>query len=227
MLPPLVIAQSQLANGVAVNATSPAPPPAMMPVAAAVLIALVCSIFFSGLSLLVVKLATTIARKGKVLMVWVDGDSGGARLEFRKREGNEVIEGKGATTKRFILNGRARLNATFASWGGPLWIMHRRNGWDLEVPPGTPQLANMKVPTDEETVEKDPVLRTLSYSNPASYHHAIVTNEARDALEANREGDDWKLKLIPFAFAVTIFTLLLVAYIVVKMASAGVHPAGA
>ena len=177
------------------------------------------------------------SRRGKALVAWVDGDSGGARLEWIARDGNEILLGKGQHAKRYLLEGRARLNAVLGMWSGAFWVIHRRHGWNLqepeEVAPGESgfiargkrglkklrDFTVLRVPTDAETVRVDAELEEASYSNPESYEHAIRVNEARDALEANREDNDWKGKLVVVILILGVLTILMLGYVIAKIAS--------
>jgi hypothetical protein len=174
-----------------------------------VFVVVACCLLFAGFTRLSELLIVQLSRRGKVRVVWVDPDSGGLSVEFVKREGNEIPAKGPDGPRRYILDGKARFSG---QW--PTWIVHARHGW------------NFTGPTDAETVQSNERLRVLAISNPSSYHHAITHNEARDALEANKDEDSWIVKVAPFALIALLMVMVGVGYLVVKVGQAA-NKAGA
>ena len=148
--------------------------------------------------------------RNKSWVIWPDGDSGTARVEKRELRGNEIIfkETKKSEGKAYRVEGKARLldNKT----GTPVHIIHPRHGW------------NFTVPTDEDTVHSDALLRYLSVSNPEAYYYAIKHNDARDSLQANQEAENaWLVQIAPFALAGLLLILLGVGFLVYRFAGFG------
>lgn len=154
-------------------------------------------------------------RKGRVPIVWLDADSRSLKLAWEKRSKNRSNE-LDLPEAQPILEGEA---AWQSPWG-LAWIMHKRHGWnytlDKKTVPEGDSLVTAKTDKEEITTRLRAV---LAVSNPASYHHAITMNEARDALEANKEDQPWYVAFAPVAMIAIILILLIVGFIAYKVAA--------
>lgn len=184
----------------AAPAAPAAAPAAMPPLRLFMYAAFAVGVLFWGIGRLLELLAVRWYRRSRALVMWYDPDTGGWSEEWLKRRGNEIdtkVAGEPAT---FILQGKARLAGKWNKW-----VLHPRNG------------GNFVGPTDEQALQLDPRLKTLWYSNPFSYRHAIEHNEARDALEANKENEHWLVKVAPLALIALVITVGGVFFLIYKV----------
>lgn len=136
-------------------------------------------------------------RRGRTYLITVDGDSGTWDDALVRVDGNETTQKAAGRKQQYIFDHRSRLNHRRGK--GPLHIVHRRHGWNLEAKAG-PQEGDTDflVPTDADTITRDPNddpqtqeqkrrLAVLTIRNPALYHEAISRNKSADAVRANQE----------------------------------------
>lgn len=188
---------------------------------ALILYVLVAALLIYGTLRMGEHLVLLLKRKGTVRVVWIEPDARSCRIEYVKRTQNEVALGKGDDARRVLLEGEACM---MGSDGKPTYLIHTRHGWNLKAPTpspdGAPGVAVLDAPTDQELRAIVPGFDMLAVSNPHAYHHAIVRNEARDALEANKDPDDWIKTVAVCGMVVLVALVLMVGWIAYKISHA-------
>jgi hypothetical protein len=145
-------------------------------------------------------------RYNKTLLLFVDDDAGTYSLHRGKPRDGEVTLGSKRTDdeRTYILNGRSRYNGTL----GPLHMIHPEYGW------------NYRVPSEAETIDKNPLLHIMSISDPGAYHRAIRRNEYRDSLNANDDADDRIARmaaLMPYVLGGVLILVGAFVFLVIQM----------
>lgn len=154
-------------------------------------------------------LGQRIYRAGKSRVIWLNGDSGAASIDYVKAPNGEFVKGKGDDARRYILSGEARYTGVPATW-----IIDPVTGW------------NMRAPRRAETIDGDARLMKLAISTPQAYHLAIARNRIKDALNANTKDDKmaWVLPVAVVGLVAILAVLGVVSFLAFKVTGGGGPP---
>lgn len=146
------------------------------------------------------------SRRGKIRVLWVDPDTKHATVSFERVEGNEIVRGKGANKRRYVLDGEA-------VYGGGKYrttVLHIRRGWNYTLhkdADGNAVDGPVRFPTDAETVGKGGLKAALAAFDPLTYYKATSINGYAAALNANDPGPEKTSPLMIIAICLLILGL--------------------
>jgi len=130
--------------------------------------------------------------RGKIRLIQVDQDAKSCIMGLHRIvRGNEIDVPPDKRTNEpgqiVILEGDACLPRPQIA----TWVVHRRHG------------VNYVFPSDKESneslvTEHGRKAYRVRENNPASYWYAASKNEMQDSIQANQDGEDWRVRLGPW-----------------------------